>query len=97
MYQFLTSDGTSAMVWRNLRTVNNKLKEGQYIHLEERSFYEGYKETTISVSGLQPEGNYLTSGDLNGYATESWVQSQDYITSADANEIIAEAGVVPAN
>lgn len=83
VYQFLTSDGTSAMVWRNLRTVNNKLKEGQYIHLEERAFYEGYKETTISVSGLQPEGNYLTSGDLNGYATEAWVQSQDYITSAD--------------
>ena len=44
---------------------------GEYVKIE---------DNVISVTGLQPEGDYLTSEDLEGYATESWVTSQGYIT-----------------
>lgn len=37
---------------------------GQYVKIE---------NDTISVTGVQPAGNYLTPSDLNGYATEEYV------------------------
>lgn len=42
----------------------------------------------INVTGLQPSGSYLTSADLNGYATEQYVtdHTSAFITSAYLND-----------
>jgi len=42
----------------------NPLTPGQYVNID---------NDVISVTGLQPEGDYLEQGDLDGYATENWV------------------------
>jgi len=42
----------------------NPLTPGQYVSIE---------NDVITVTGLQPEGDYLVSGDLEGYATEQFV------------------------
>ena len=42
---------------------------GQYISIENH---------VISVTGIEPD-TYLTSGDLDGYATETWVSGQGYM------------------
>ena len=50
---------------------------GQYISIE---------NDIITATGLQPSGNYLEPSDLNGYATESYVQSE-VSGKADRSEI----------
>lgn len=50
---------------------------GQYISIQ---------NDVISVTGLQPSGEYLTQNDLNGYATETYVQSE-VSGKADKSEI----------
>ena len=49
---------------------------GQYISID---------DYVITATGLQPSGDYLEPSDLNGYATETYVQDQTsaFITSAD--------------
>lgn len=42
----------------------NPLTPGQYVTID---------NDVISVTGLQPEGDYLEQGDLDGYATEEFV------------------------
>lgn len=46
--------------------------------------YVTIDDYVIGVSGLQPSGDYLTSADLNGYATEQYVTdyTSAFITSA---------------
>lgn len=50
---------------------------GQYISIQ---------NDIISVTGLQPSGEYLTQNDLQGYATEEYVQSE-VSGKADKSEI----------
>lgn len=40
-----------------------------------------YLLKTDAATMYQPKGNYLTSQSLNGYATQSWVNSKGYLTS----------------
>lgn len=40
--------------------------------------YISIENDTISVTGIEPD-TYLTSGDLDGYATEDWVSGQGYM------------------
>lgn len=53
---------------------------GQYISIE---------NDIITATGLQPSGEYLGPSDLNGYATETYVQDQTsaFITSADLPDV----------
>ena len=48
--------------------------------------YVSIHNDIISVTGLQPSGEYLTSDDLNGYATEQWVGEQNFATVDDVDE-----------
>lgn len=47
----------------------------------------------ISVTGLQPEGNYLTPEDLEGYATETYVDNSvsSFVTESTVTSLIQEA------
>ena len=45
--------------------------------------YVSIQNDVISVTGLQPSGEYLVPQDLSGYATESWVTQQGYATTDD--------------
>ena len=47
---------------------------GQYISIE---------NSVISVTGVQPLGDYLTSEDLSSYATQEWVNQQGYVDDDD--------------
>ena len=49
--------------------------EGEYVSIQ---------NDVISVTGLQPSGEYLVPQDLSGYATESWVGQQGYLTEVPA-------------
>ena len=40
-----------------------------------------YLLKTDAANTYQPKGNYLTSQSLDGYATQSWVNSKGYLTS----------------
>lgn len=41
-------------------------------------------ETQAAINSyVTNSGSFLTSDDLNGYATENWVEEKNYITSAD--------------
>ena len=46
--------------------------------------YVSIQNDVISVTGLQPSGEYLVPQDLSGYATESWVGQQGYLTEVPA-------------
>ena len=53
----------------------------------------------ISVTGLQPEGDYLTPEDLEGYATETYVDNSvsSFVTESTVTSLIQEAitGIEP--
>ena len=57
--------------------------------------YVSITDHVVTVTGLQPEGDYLTSDDLSGYATKSYVDENFYsasnpsgfITSADLPDL----------
>lgn len=57
--------------------------------------YVSITDHVVSVTGLQPEGDYLTSDDLSGYATKEYVDENFYsasnpsgfITSADLPDL----------
>ena len=68
-------DAEDVQRW-NASSGGREYSAGQYISIE---------NDTISATGLQPAGNYLTSGDLEGYATEQYVNdaTSAFITSAD--------------
>ena len=65
---------------------------GEYITIDEET-------NTISVTGIDPDAyathdelesatsGFITSADLEGYATEQWVLDKHYITSADIPDI----------
>jgi len=63
---------------------------GDYISIDNRE---------ISVTGLQPEGDYLTSEDLEGYATETYVDNSvsSFVTESTVTSLIQEAitGIEP--
>lgn len=66
---------------------------GDYINIENH---------VISVTGLQPEGNYLTPEDLEGYATETYVDNSvsSFTTHTEVYEstvtaIQAATGAIP--
>jgi len=46
-----------------------------------------YYTKTESDNKYQPKGSYLTSSDLSGYATQSWVTSQGYSTYTGADAV----------
>ena len=54
---------------------------------------------TISVTGLQPAGDYLTQDDLNGYATETYVDNSvsAFVDESTVSTMIQEAitGIQP--
>ena len=54
---------------------------GQYISIQ---------NDVISATGLQPAGEYLTPGSLNGYATQSWVNEQGFLTEVPAQYVTDE-------
>ena len=57
---------------------------GDYISIDNRE---------ISVTGLQPEGDYLTQEDLEGYATETYVDNSvsSFVTESTVTSLIQEA------
>lgn len=57
---------------------------GDYISIDNRE---------ISVTGLQPEGDYLTHEDLEGYATETYVDNSvsSFVTESTVTSLIQEA------
>lgn len=67
--------------------------EGEYVKIE---------NDVITVTGLQPSGEYLVPQDLNGYATETWVGQQGYATTDDveaatSGKLDSSAYVAPLN
>ena len=60
--------------------------EGQYISID---------NDTISVTGLQPEGDYLTSGDVSNFADQTYVDNA--IESATSGKLDSSAYVAPLN
>ena len=63
---------------------------GDYISIDNRE---------ISVTGLQPAGDYLTQEDLEGYATETYVDNSvsSFVTESTVTSLIQEAitGIEP--
>lgn len=57
---------------------------GEYVKIE---------DNVISVTGLQPAGDYLTSEDLEGYATETYVDNSvsSFVTEETVTTLIQEA------
>ena len=57
---------------------------GEYIKIEDNE---------ISVTGLQPAGDYLTQEDLEGYATETYVDNSvsSFVTEETVTTLIQEA------
>ena len=54
-------------------TTDGRISDTQIIHWD-----RAYGWGDHAAAGYQPAGNYLTPGSLNGYATESWVNSQGF-------------------
>lgn len=52
------------------KPIEKELIPGNYISLD---YNNG--DIEIAVTGVQPAGNYLTSSDLNGYATQTYVNN----------------------
>lgn len=59
----------------------NSYTPGQYISIQ---------NDVISATGLQPAGEYLTPSSLNGYATESWVNEQGFLTEVPSEYVTNE-------
>lgn len=51
-----------------------------------------YLLKTDAATMYQPKGNYLTSQILDGYATQSWVNSKGYLTSQDITGKVNKSG-----
>ncbi|MBO5823506.1 MAG: hypothetical protein J6Q93_00940 [Prevotella sp.] len=46
-----------------------------------------YLTTTSAAETYQPKGSYLTESDISDMATQTWVGSQGFLTSADIDEV----------
>ena len=53
---------------------------------------ENYLLKTDAATMYQLKGNYLTSQSLDGYATQSWVNSKGYLTSQDITGKVNKSG-----
>jgi hypothetical protein len=60
-------------------TIDGRISDEQIIHWDKAWGWGNHAD-----AGYQPAGDYLTPSSLNGYATESWVQGQGYITSIES-------------
>ena len=58
-------------------------KAGMSSYLTTTQAAQDYLSKIDAASTYQPAGTYLVPSDLNGYATETWVGQQGYLTSAD--------------
>ena len=47
------------------------------------------------TSDLTNGAGFITSSALSGYATETWVTNQDYITGIDSSDVISALGYTP--
>ena len=65
------------------------------IHFDALPFGDAtnYYTKTEADNKFQLKGSYLTSADLNGYATQTWVTNQNYLTSASLNGYATESWV----
>ncbi|MCH1602101.1 MAG: tail fiber domain-containing protein [Luminiphilus sp.] len=54
-------------------TTDGRISDTQIIHWD-----QAYSWGNHASAGYQPAGSYLTPSSLNGYATESWVNSQGF-------------------
>ena len=75
----------------DLSGINDRLKvleaEVETLEAENASLVDTIAEQAATITALEGEVNamsaeYLTSADLSGYATESWVSGQGYSTDA---------------
>ena len=48
-----------------------------------------------NVSELTNDANYITSSDLSGYATETWVNNQGFITGINSSDVTNALGYTP--
>lgn len=52
---------------------------------------------TIKTSNITNDSGYITSSALSGYATETWVGNQGYITGITSGDVTAALGYTPAD
>lgn len=52
---------------------------------------------TIKTSNITNDSGYITSSALSGYATETWVGNQGYITGINSGDVTTALGYTPVN
>jgi len=67
--------GSYYLAWANLTGVPSTFTPSAHTHV-----WADITDSPTAVSFFSNDAGYLTSADLNGYATESWVISQGYAT-----------------
>ena len=50
-------------------------------------------DTTAAEAAYQPKGDYATTTDIDGMATQTWVTQQGYLTQTDLNDYATETYV----
>lgn len=56
-----------------------------------------YLTTSVADNTFQAKGDYLANGALNGYATQTYVNNQGFLTSAPVTSVFNRTGAIAAN
>ena len=83
----IPSGGSSYTAGTGIDITNNTISIDNTVALK--------TDIPTNTSDLNNDSGFITSSDLSGYATETWVDSQGYITGIDSNDVITALGYTP--